>query len=82
MLKSDLKGEPPITTEHVKNNKDIRALLAKSGIKPEELPHERDIKELEKLLKPTKKFKIDAMGIELKASGPTIGNISMPTEDV
>lgn len=45
--KNNLKGEGNITSEHVKNNKDVRALLGKSGIKPEELPAEEDIKKLE-----------------------------------
>jgi DNA-damage-inducible protein D len=45
--KNDMKGEGKITFEHVKNNKDVRGLLGKSGIKPEELPAEEDIKKLE-----------------------------------
>ena len=49
--KSDLKGEYPITNEHVKNNKDVRNLLAKSGIKPESLSPEEDIKKLERRVK-------------------------------
>lgn len=49
--KNDLKGERNITSEHVKNNKDVRALLGKSGIKPEELPAEEDIKKLERRVK-------------------------------
>jgi len=49
--KKNLKGESKITNEHVKNNKDIRALLAKSGIKPEQLPAEEDIKKLERSVK-------------------------------
>lgn len=49
--KNDLKGEGNITHEHVKNNKDVRALLGKSGIKPEELPVEEDIKKLERRVK-------------------------------
>lgn len=49
--KNHLKGEQNITTEHVKNNKDIRSLLGKSGIKPEELPAEEDIKKLERRVK-------------------------------
>lgn len=49
--KNDLKGETKITTEHVKNNKDVRALLGKSGIKPELLPAEEDIKKLERRVK-------------------------------
>ncbi len=46
--KDDLCGESPITQEHVKNNQDVRSLLAKSGIKPENLPPEEDIKKLER----------------------------------
>jgi DNA-damage-inducible protein D len=45
--KNNLKGEGTITNEHIKNNKDIRSLLGKSGIKPEEIPVEEDIKKLE-----------------------------------
>ena len=43
-----IKGERLITGEHVKNNKDVRTLLAKSGIKPENLPVEEDLKEMQK----------------------------------
>ena len=49
--KNNLKGEGKITNEHVKNNKDVRGLLGKSGIKPEELPAEEDIKKLERRVK-------------------------------
>lgn len=49
--KDDLKGETKITNEHVKNNKDVRELLGKSGIIPEELPPEEDIKKLERRVK-------------------------------
>ena len=49
--KNDLKGEAKITTEHIKNNQDIRNLLGKSGIKPEQLPVEEDIKKLERRVK-------------------------------
>lgn len=49
--KNNLKGEGNITSEHVKNNKDVRSLLGKSGIKPEELPAEEDIKKLERRVK-------------------------------
>lgn len=53
--KNDIHGESKITVEHVKNNKDIRELLGKSGIKPEELPAEEDIKKLERRVKSTDK---------------------------
>jgi DNA-damage-inducible protein D len=56
----DLKGEARITFEHVKNNKDVRGLLGKSGIKPEQLPAEEDIKKLERKVKSADK------GIEKK----------------
>ena len=49
--KNDLKGESKITSEHVKNNIDVRTLLGKSGIKPEQLPAEEDIKKLERRVK-------------------------------
>jgi DNA-damage-inducible protein D len=53
--KNDLKGEAKIANEHIKNNADIRSLLGKSGIKPEELPAEEDIKKLERRVKTTYK---------------------------
>ncbi len=49
--KNDLTGESNITNEHIKNNDDVRILLGKSGIKPEELPAEEDIKKLERRVK-------------------------------
>lgn len=49
--KNNLRGEPAITGEHIKNNKDVRELLGKSGIRPESLPPEEDIKKLERRLK-------------------------------
>ncbi|OFY63158.1 MAG: DNA damage-inducible protein D [Bacteroidetes bacterium RIFCSPLOWO2_02_FULL_36_8] len=49
--KNDLKGENKITGEHIKNNTDVRALLGKSGIKPEQLPAEEDIKKIERGIK-------------------------------
>jgi DNA-damage-inducible protein D len=52
---NDLNGEANITNEHVKNNKDIRSLLGKSGIKPEQLPAEEDIKKLQRRVKSTYK---------------------------
>jgi|ERR1019366_1726448 DNA-damage-inducible protein D len=53
--KNDLKGENKITNEHIKNNIDVRALLGKSGIKPEQLPAEEDIKKLERRIKAAEK---------------------------
>ena len=53
--KDDITGEITITEEHVKNSADIRKLLSKSGIKPEELPPEEDIKRLERKVKSDEK---------------------------
>ena len=47
----DLSGEQPITKEHMRNNTDVRTLLGKRNIKPEELPPEEDIKRVEKRVK-------------------------------
>lgn len=51
----DLTGEPKITKEHVKNNEEVRQLLEKRGIKPEDLPLDQDIKKLERKLKSDEK---------------------------
>lgn len=47
----NLKGETPITSEHVKNNKNMREMLAKSGIQSESLSPETDAKKIERKLK-------------------------------
>lgn len=56
-LKRDIKirGEQSITSEHVKNNKSVRGLLAQKGIKPEILPAEEDIKKVERRIKSEEK---------------------------
>jgi DNA-damage-inducible protein D len=53
--KDDLSGELIITNEHVKNNKRVRTLLVESGIKPEELAPEVDIRKLERRVKKDEK---------------------------
>jgi DNA-damage-inducible protein D len=44
--KEDMRGEAPITNEHVKNNQGVRKLLKQRGIEPEKLPPAEDIKKL------------------------------------
>lgn len=46
--KADLYGEASITREHIQNNRSVREMLGKRGIKPEELPAAEDIKKLER----------------------------------
>ncbi len=53
--KNDLYGEQSISSEHIKNNQDVRGVLEKSGIKPEELPPEEDLKKLERRVKTEEK---------------------------
>jgi DNA-damage-inducible protein D len=49
--KLNLRGVQPIGDEHAKNNKDVRAVLVKSNIYPENLPAEEDIQKLERRVK-------------------------------
>lgn len=46
--KDDLDSEREITSEHVKNNADVRALLSDRGIVPEQLPPAEDLKKIER----------------------------------
>jgi len=43
---STIRGEEPISREHVRNNRNVREALTKSGIYPEDLPAEEDVKKL------------------------------------
>ncbi len=43
-----LNSERSISAEHITNNRGVRGLLLKRGIKPEELPPEEDVKKLER----------------------------------
>jgi DNA-damage-inducible protein D len=54
--KDNLEGEGKITKEHVRNNAEVRGLLSKRGIKPEELPSEEDIRKLERRVKKDEKI--------------------------
>jgi len=49
--KKDFQGEGKISKEHIKNNQDVRELLAKSGIVPERLAKEEDIRKLKEKVK-------------------------------
>ena len=48
--RDNLRTEAKITGEHVKNNQEVRKLLIKRNIKPEELPAVEDIKKVERRL--------------------------------
>lgn len=51
----NLHGEVAITDEHIQNNRSVRAMLEKRGIKPENLPPEEDLKKLERHVKTEEK---------------------------
>lgn len=57
-VKDNLRGETPITREHVKNNKNIRGALKQSNFYPERLPPAEDIKKV------SSKIKKDAKKLE------------------
>lgn len=46
VVERDLRGELPISGEHVENNKAIRRMLAERGVKPEALPPAEDVKKV------------------------------------
>jgi hypothetical protein len=45
-----LHTEAQITREHIKNNREIRKLLGRRKIKPEDLPPAEDVKKIERRL--------------------------------
>ncbi len=47
----DLRDEPGITREHVKNNRDVREILTSRNIHPEALPPAEDARKVERRLK-------------------------------
>lgn len=64
VVKEDLQGEEPITTEHVQNNQDVRDLLIRRGIVPENLPPEEDLKKLERKAKSVEKRMANGSGLK------------------
>jgi DNA-damage-inducible protein D len=51
IVQHDLRTEPGISDEHVKNNREVRKLLVDRGITPESLPRAEDVKKVERRLK-------------------------------
>ena len=56
---NDLQGEIRITKEQVKNNKEMRRVLANNSIIPENLPPEEDIQKLQKRVKSEERKQIE-----------------------
>jgi DNA-damage-inducible protein D len=55
VAQNDLRTEPTITDEHVRNNEDVRRLLVNRGIVPETLPPAEDVKKVERRLQSEQK---------------------------
>ncbi len=53
--RDDMRTENGITTEHVKNNQEVRNILVKRNIKPEALPLAEDAKKVERRLESEQK---------------------------
>ncbi|EKD77058.1 MAG: hypothetical protein ACD_42C00493G0002 [uncultured bacterium] len=53
--RDNLQGEISITKEHVKNNTDVRNLLARKNIYPEKLPAAEDVKKVSRKIKSERK---------------------------
>ena len=67
IVKEDIEGEPLITRYHVHNNKNVRDALEMSGIKPEKLPPETDLKKIEKKInRSEKQIEADADNARIK----------------
>lgn len=64
--RDDLCYEGEISDEHVKNNLDVRKVLTKRGIKPEELPPAEDIKKLERRVKAEEKLLVKPPSVKRK----------------
>lgn len=51
----NLSGDKAITKEHVDNNKEVRTILLKRGVKPEALPPAEDLKKVQRRIDKTEK---------------------------
>jgi DNA-damage-inducible protein D len=50
VVEKDLKGDAPISKEHVENNLAVRKMLKERGVKPEELPPAEDVAKVKRRL--------------------------------
>jgi len=55
VVDKDLSGDIAITKEHVENNTEVRKMLEKRGVKPENLPAAEDIKKIQRKIKSDEK---------------------------
>lgn len=55
VVEKDLKGERPISAEHVENNLAVRKMLLERGVQPEALPPAEDVKKVQRRLETEEK---------------------------
>lgn len=55
VVDKDLSGDRAITKEHVENNSEIRNILLKRGVRPENLPPSEDVKKVQRRIDKTEK---------------------------
>jgi DNA-damage-inducible protein D len=51
VVDKDLQGDYQISREHIENNQEVRRILLKRGVKPEQLPPAEDVKKVERRIK-------------------------------
>ncbi len=55
VIDKNLQGDSNITREHVENNQEVRNILLKRGVKPENLPPSEDVKKVQRRIERTEK---------------------------
>lgn len=51
VIDKNLQGDNKISKEHIENNQEVRRILLKRGVKPEDLPPAEDVKKVERRIK-------------------------------
>ncbi len=55
VIDKNLYGDNRISTEHIDNSKEVRKMLLKRGVRPEELPPSEDVKKVQRRIEGTEK---------------------------
>jgi len=55
VVEKELSGNRQITEEHIDNNSEVRGILLKRGVKPENLPSDEDVKKVQRRIESTGK---------------------------
>ena len=55
VVDKDISGDKQITKEHIDNNSEVRNILLKRGVKPENLPPAEDVKKVQRRIDSTEK---------------------------